>query len=456
MKLVSKPAAVAQAARARLSDSRLSNRLADMVEVLLDDPAASFPAVFDDAELEGAYRLLSNKAVTPDGILGPHFEATAARLATAGDVLVVHDTTEFRFAGEREGLGLLGAGGGRGFFGHFALAVSTEEHREPYGVVGLATHVREEIRDKRRESDRNDPERESLRWAEMIDVVTKRCPGVRPIHVMDREGDIYDVMLQLLKANGRFVIRSKHDRFVDDEGMKMTLTARFEREVPRLMREAALSARKLKRPTANGALPDRDRRTAKLEVSGARVRLVAPRRFKGKDEALDINVVVVVESNPPEGEDPITWRLLTSEPIATPADLAKVIDAYRGRWVIEEYFKALKTGCAYESRQLTTLWGLQNALAMFVPIAWHLLLIRSTARMRPNEPASSYLTAAQLMVLSKTKRAKLPANATVRDALLAIARWGGWRAHNGEPGWLIIGRGFRKLLAAEEGYLLAM
>jgi hypothetical protein len=42
---------------------------------------------------------------------------------------------------------------------------------------------------------------------------------------------------------------------------------------------------------------------------------------------------------------------MTTEPIDTPEQILAVVDGYRHRWKIEELFKALKTGCAYEKRQ---------------------------------------------------------------------------------------------------------
>lgn len=460
MKLSNSAAAVvSDAAKTCFGDSRLSNRLCVMVEELLDEPACSFPDAFDDDELEGAYRFLRNKRVTPDGILAPHYDAALLRMAKASDVLLIHDTTEFRFVGEREGLGLLGAQKGQGFFAHMALAVSSETHREPYGVIGLATHVREARRGERKESDRRDPERESQRWKEMVVTVDGRLNGKKAIHVMDREADLFELFQHIIATDGRFVIRARHDRLlVDEDGVAAgeTLFTRIVREEPSLQRTASLTARVLKRPTANGALPERGKRLATLDVSAVRVRLRAPKRFSGEEEFLDVNAVLVAEVNVPEGEAPVVWRLLTNEPIATAADIEKVVDAYRGRWVIEEYFKALKTGCAVEQRQLMTYRGLVNALALFIPIAWHLLLLRTTARLRPTASASTFLTDTQLAVLAKAKRARLPPNPTVHDALIGIARWGGFQLSNGTPGWMVINRGFEKLLAAEEGYRMAM
>ena len=53
----------------------------------------------------------------------------------------------------------------------------------------------------------------------------------------------------------------------------------------------------------------------------------------------------VFELGPPAGAPAVEWLLLTTLPVDTPEALAFVVDSYRARWVIEEYFKALKTGC---------------------------------------------------------------------------------------------------------------
>jgi hypothetical protein len=64
----------------------------------------------------------------------------------------------------------------------------------------------------------------------------------------------------------------------------------------------------------------------------------------GSAPSLKVNVVTVTERKCPKGEEPIAWHLTTNEPIATAEQVAAVVDAYRARWVVEEFFKALKTG----------------------------------------------------------------------------------------------------------------
>jgi hypothetical protein len=41
---------------------------------------------------------------------------------------------------------------------------------------------------------------------------------------------------------------------------------------------------------------------------------------------------------------------------------------------------------------------------------------------------------------------------TVRDAMLGVAALGGHIKNNGDPGWQVLGRGFRRFLELEEGW----
>jgi hypothetical protein len=158
-------------------------------------------------------------------------------------------------------------------------------------------------------------------------------------------------------------------------------------------------------------------------------------------------------------EPAVEWRLWTSEPIESPEDVFAVVDAYRARWRIEEYFKALKTGCAIEKRQIETHEGLVRVLALFAPIAWRLLLLRTTAHRADEANATTVLTNRQLtclrLSLKKLGKQALPNAPSAIEAMLALARLGGHLKRNGLPGWQTLGRGFDKLLTVEMGFALA-
>ena len=144
------------------------------------------------------------------------------------------------------------------------------------------------------------------------------------------------------------------------------------------------------------------------------------------------------------------------EPIQTIADIEFVVDTYRARWVIEEYFKSLKTGCAFEKRQLVGKRSILNALAVFVPIAWRLLLLRTEARHAKRRPVERVVSALELKILRGRPKSKLPEDPTPRDVFYEIARLGGHLKNNGEPGWLTLGRGFEKLALMNAGALAAL
>jgi hypothetical protein len=461
-----------EVAGAELGDARLAKRLTKIASALAAFPGASFPRVAcSDGELEGVYRFFSNERVTPDGILQPHFAAARERADRSG-VLVLHDTTAFSFRqGSRVGLGHLqhaGAQSRAGFFGHFAFAVSADESHRPLGVVGLTTFVRtgrplgKAITGKRRWK-RGD--KESARWVELALTVEQRLAN--PIHVMDREGDSYENFRLLNEAGARFVIRGRTgwNRIGESDGIRGTLPELTRQTPIRLRRTVNVSRRApSKVDVLSKAHPPRPRRTAKLVVHAAPLKLARPWTYSRRDPLrgpLPLHVVCVEELNPPRDQDPISWMLLTNEPIDTRQQVAAIVDHYRARWSIEEYFKALKTGCNFEKRQLETLSALKNALAVFAVIAWRLLLLRTVSRAAPAAPATTVATTRQVRVLRSLRKVnhprvrdvRIPPKPTAKDVLTAVAKLGGHLKRNGPPGWQVLGRGYDALLLLEMGWM---
>lgn len=172
---------------------------------------------------------------------------------------------------------------------------------------------------------------------------------------------------------------------------------------------------------------------------------------------LALNVVRVWEPDPPVGEAPVEWVLLTSEPIATIAEVLRVVDAYRARWCVEEFFKAIKTGCAYEQSQAEDYETLQKLLWLKIPIAINLLRLRDLAGHTPEAvatPQNTGLEPEALQVLAAERRPTQGA-LTIVGVLYAIARLGGHLRNNGPPGWIVLTRGMQALQLRAEGWRLA-
>lgn len=96
--------------------------------------------------------------------------------------------------------------------------------------------------------------------------------------------------------------------------------------------------------------------------------------------------------------------------------------------------------------------SLLNALARFAPVAWRLLLLRHLARTDKRAPATRALASKQIEVLSAVAKKPLPERPTARDAMRPIAKLGGHQENNGDPGWLVLGRGMHDLLLLELGW----
>jgi hypothetical protein len=451
-----------EVASADLGDKRLTERLVRLAEQLAKAPDQSFPkAAGSNAALEATYRFLGNEAVTPEAILAPHAAATLARCSAANTIFVPHDTTEFRFSTARKGLGRVADDTTHGFLGHFALAVAGST-RAPLGVLGMLPVFRERRSSAGRHSERRPAQdRESRRWFELVEQVdTLLGEGVSAIHVMDREADAYELFAALCAGAHRFIVRLNFDRTAATTLRKVRISDVMRRSRTLLTREIEVSARVRGRrdpPSRGKKHPYRERRTATLRISAARVVICRPSHVKGDlPDTLHLNIVRVHEVAVPAGLTPVEWRLVTSERIDDASDVAAVIDGYRARWLIEEYFRALKQGCAYEKRQLESKHALLNALAVFTPIAWQLLALRQMSRDDPELPAARVLSRLKLTMLQRHPDVRLRANASLREAMLAIAALGGHIKNNGDPGWLVLGRGYEDLLLLERGAALAM
>lgn len=444
------PAVADEYRHSQLGDRRLDTRLVEIGSALASSPSSSFPTLFKEtAAQEALYRFLRNPRVTLDKVLQPHAEATVVRMSQTPLSLVVHDTTECVFKGDgREDLPELRPGT-FGFNVHLSLAVSADPRRHPYGV--LAASVIDDAH-----SNRDRWIAQAIRAEEQVGGATE-C-----IHVMDREADVYSLFAIAQQRGMRFVVRARHDRLLAEiDEQERTLIEQLKHATDIAEREVAISERratkKTSMPDEKRKRPPRNSRIARLRFRAVTITIPRPQRQdKALPTMLKLNVVHVREIDAPTGVDPVDWMLATTEPIDTRQDVLAVVDAYRSRWLIEDYNKALKTGCSYESRQLESYATLTVALGLLIPLAWNLLLLRAYGRMK-DVAASVVMEDGRLRLLramaTKIKRA-VPENPTAQDVMLAVAALGGHIARNGDPGWQVLWRGYRDLLFAEEVLLL--
>ena len=447
--------AEAQFGSARLGDRRRVARLVALAAALARDPVGGLPRVAGSwGDLKAAYRLLARPEATFDSVASPHWEATR-RDAPAGTALILDDTTEVDFGPARkaEGLGPVGTGSGRGFLIHSGLMVEPGSER----VLGLAGQVlfhRRPAPAGETRTQRKSRDRESEVWGKLIERVGRPPEGARWIHVMDRGADDFEVHARARRLGADWVgrVKSRNRRVTDASGAATTVAG-------------ALDAA----PEAGGyALPLRARpkqpaRRAEVAVSFAAVVVQPPRMMAASLKALGPVpiaqwLVRARELRPPAGAaEPIDWVLLTSLPVTDLASAMAVIGHYERRWQVEEWHKALKTGCRVESRQLETSARLEALTGILSATAVRLLQLRGLARSEPTRPASDCLPASYVEALRGVQRVRPAAAWTIRDFVRALARLGGFlgRKSDGEPGWQTIWEGWGRLNWILRGYDLA-
>lgn len=440
----------------KLGDARLDKRIKNILERISEKPGESFPSIFSDkAELEAFYRFVENPYIDSEDIFAAHQKASIERCRQAKKVLILHDTTEFSFSGKR-----MGSLGDRGsFFGHCSLALEAGSNT-PLGVLRMQTWVRKKGYKSptsllkagliSKEEARKLPS-EKDRWFAGVKETSKQFSSFSNlIHVADSEGDDYNFFANLLEGNHRFVIRGYENRKLANSMEK--LHCALERADYVCGRTVSLGNRKSQRggEKRNTA---RDSRVAQLSIYSTSVNISRPAAaLSHLPKELPLNIVYVKEQSPPLNTEPVEWILLTNESISSEEEVLLTVDTYRARWNIEEYFKALKTGCAFEKRQLESYSSLLICLMLLIPTAWLIFRLRSVARASSEELDSEILPKEFIETLEAVSNKKILSS---QEALAEIAKLGGHIQYNGPPGWLVIWRGFRELASMARGYLLA-
>ena len=150
--------------------------------------------------------------------------------------------------------------------------------------------------------------------------------------------------------------------------------------------------------------------------------------------------------------------LLTSLPAKTFDEAWIVIGYYELRWLIEEYHKALKTGCHVEGRQLKTAARLEAMVGLMSVVAVRLLRLKSLARTNPEIRAQRVIPRVWLQMLKAARKGlNRVHDLTVGQFYREVAKLGGFlgRKGDGEPGWITIWRGWEKLSTYVQAVSLA-
>jgi len=390
-------------------------------------------------------RFLRNRSVTATEMAAHAAEHTAAR-AAGRDVVVIQDTSELALGGRRakaSGYGPVGKGGAlRGLLLHAVLAVDAGTG----GMLGLVdakvwNRKGGKVTDRR---SRKTPNKESQRWLDGTMRAGEVLAAADSITgVSDRESDIYEHFARR-PSNVHLIVRACQNRKIEtDDADQIKLLfdhvdslpeqGRFEVKIP--------------------AAPGRKARTAEIAVRFSRVVLCKPLHGAAPDlpATIALNMVDVRETSVPEDGKPVHWRLLTTHAVTDLGEARRIVDLYRMRWAIEEFFHTLKTaGFDIEAADI----GNPQVMIKFVVAATiAAVTVMQLVKARDGTTGQSFadafdpadqpiLEAISTQLEGKTERQKNP---HPRDSLAfaswVIGRLGGWTGYYGKPGPRVMRQG---------------
>ena len=455
------PWALAESAGADCGDARLTKRLGILLSAMGNAPSASIPSACagGHAEIAAAYRFFDHDDTTPERLLAPHFEQTRQRMKAYDTVLLVQDTTEHDMTQPQRrvsGAGPLDGSQRQGAFLHLLHAYSAQGislgslwHRI---IVRAPVPKSGKNKAKTRSQYRAQPitQKESHRWIEGMEQahsVARSHPAQRIICIADSEADIYEYLqaaahraeAEPQEPHAQWIVRACQDRLVQTAQGEQTPADEATRKLWQCCRETpVLSEQTLRvrgRPAPKVTCDKRQRRQPRedreirVAVRATRVSIQAPQRSGGKARAIAVNAVLISEIDAPMGDVAVEWLLLTSLPIDSKEAVNEIIEAYRKRFLIEVFFRVLKSGCRIEVKRFEQCERHLSLLALAIIIAWRVQSLTQAAQHEPEASASKHFEASEWQAAwAVVKREKHVGEEAppLAEMVELVARLGGW------------------------------
>ena len=400
-------------------------------------------------------RFLRNRAVTAQE-MARHAAAQTAGRAAGRDIVVVQDTSELALGGRRartNGYGPVGKGGAvGGLLLHAALAIEIGSGAL-LGLVDAKVWNREAgpVGPRRL---RATADKESQRW---LDTTARAGEALAAAHsltvVSDRESDMYAHFAQR-PSNAHLIVRACRDRRIGTGPKEAeALLFAFIDGLPEAGRYSVNIP----------AAPGRRARVAELAIRFASVALRKPplQAAHALPETVALRLVDVREVSPPEGGEPVHWRLLTTHEVTSADEARRIVDLYRMRWTIEEFFRTLKSaGFDIEEADIGDPRAMINLVAAStVAAATVLQLVRARDGATDQTLADAFapgdapiLEALSARLEGATARQKNPhPKGSLAFAAWVVARLGGWTGYYGKPGPKVMRRGLDDFRSVKYG-----
>jgi len=464
-----------------LGDNRLNERLITLCDRFSEAPESPInQACADWAETKAAYRFFQNENVEARDIMAAHRGKTAKRAAKHNTVLAIQDTSYFVYTShlKTEGLGKMSLKKGKnvekiysnGLMVHTCLAVTTRGL--PLGLLDQKIFARK----LRPENERRRmggkyiqdvlpvEQKETYRWLEALTTTQKAMKDTKVVTVCDREADLYDFFKLSDQIGASVLVRANANRTVNRRSRYAETDVVKLWDHMRQQPETGAYAVEIPKRSATKHCKEREARTATVAVRFGSFLFNPPRNnTRHSSEHLpdiDMNAVYVMEINPPAGEEPVEWMLLTNLPVRSFDEAYEKVLWYCLRWRIEMYHKVLKSGFRVEACRLGHADRLARYLTVMSIVAWRLFMITLIARTDPATSCSTLLTDHEwkVLFLKANKNKTLPKKAPpIGNVIVWVARLGGYLARKGDgpPGTITLWRGWKRLADLTEGWNLA-
>ena len=446
--------ATAEFAGAQLGDLRQVHSLQQIAAALAEYPHRSLTAACGPRLRQAAHRLFEHPETTPDGLLAGHYQQTAARCQALPLVLVAQDTCYFVYQ-QQQIVGLAAINQSqksRALIVHGALALTPQG--TPLGLVALESWGEDPMAPARPKGAPVPPEeRESQKWTDAFSAGATRLADVPQLLVVaDREADVGRYLTQPRRAGLHHLVRVSANRNVtaptaEGEPETLGIFAAVD-QAPVLGTHQLAVPRKLAQ-NQQIMLPARQ---VTVEVQVQTIHL----RPSGKGAVpTEAWVIQTRELDPPAGEAPAHWVLITTLPVPDLATACQIVGYYAKRWLIERLHFTLKSGLRAERLQIDDAVSLGHALAVYYVVAWRLLHLTYLGREFPEHPARDTLEADEVAVLAGATGRTIE---TVGEAILAVAELGGWQRYPKAPppGVKSLWVGWITLRGMVQGYRLAL
>ena len=173
-------------------------------------------------------------------------------------------------------------------------------------------------------------------------------------------------------------------------------------------------------------------------IRSATIKLKPPARCGYKLSTVRINAVFASETNPPEGEKPIEWLLITSLPVRTFEQAATIVEWYTARWEIEILFRILKDGCKIQKLQLNPPLRLLPCVALYMIVAWRVLFLTMLGRQCPELDCEVVFTTEEWQAIYRVVKQKPRPQKPLAlgEIIPMVSSLGGYlqQKHDGPPG----------------------